>query len=471
MSSAANRAWYRGLSFRLNAWYAGVLVTVFAAAAAGARLVASGLVETEQRALVRTELELHRSRIVGFGFDELHEFVRARRQQASVRWFVRITDASGKALFEAREETPEFRASDLAPSALPRTIVSQGRQAGQPWRLTSSAIEGKLWLQIGVDDRPRRAMLATVQRGFWALLAFGAVAGTLGGVFVTRRALSPLRALIRISRRIVQSGDLRTRVPLTGSKDELYELSLLVNQVLDKNQQLVDAMHQSLDNVAHDLRTPLSRLRSGAELALEREISPAALREALADCVEESERAIDMLHTLMDISEAEAGVMKLALEDVDLGALAREVIDLYEYVAEEAGVVLTCNIDGSQHVRGDRRRLAQAVANVVDNAIKYSDRGGAVTLRVQRAEAFARITVEDAGMGIEPGDLDKIWQRLYRTDKSRSRRGLGLGLSLVKAIVEAHGGSVHVTSQPARGSVFSLSLPLSHSEGPSPRAG
>ncbi len=282
----------------------------------------------------------------------------------------------------------------------------------------------------------------------------------LGGIFVADRALNPIRQLINTLNSIVASGKINARVP-ADQTDKLHEeLLLLFNRMMDKIEALVNGMRNVLDNVAHDLRTPMTRFRGTAETALQSEENPDALREALSDCVEESERILIMLNTLMDVSEAETGVMKLDRQEMNVAPLIEDVVGLYGYVAEEKGVSVHTGFPEELYLTADRNWIRQVLANLVDNAIKYTPAGGRVDVEACRREQEVVITVKDTGIGVSPEELDKIWERLYRGDKSRSQRGLGLGLSLVKAIVGAHRGYIEVSSAPGAGSVFSVYLPL-----------
>ncbi len=289
--------------------------------------------------------------------------------------------------------------------------------------------------------------------------------GLVFGAFLSHRAMLPVRQIVAAARDIIRTGHLDTRVPTRPSHDELDEMAQLFNAMLDKEQALIRAMRESMDNVAHDLRTPLTRLRGSAELALRDHADPAAMREALADCIEESERVLSMIKTLMDIAEAEAGTLRLERRTVDLCQLIREVVEMYEYVAEEKKIQVTADLPPSCEAAVDATRMRQAFGNLLDNALKYTPEGGAVTISASRQEDHAVVRFRDTGIGIPSNEQGRIWDRLYRGDKSRSQRGLGLGLSVVKAVVEAHGGAAKVTSVPGQGSEFTVTLPAVKTEG------
>jgi signal transduction histidine kinase len=280
-----------------------------------------------------------------------------------------------------------------------------------------------------------------------------------GGALLTRRALRPLRELARTLDGIVRTGRLEARVPSREGGDALDAVVRLVNTLLGRIESLVDAMRGSLDAVAHDLRTPLMRLRVSASRSLASEAGAEASREALSDCLEEADRVRDMLDSLMDISEAEAGVMALHLESVPVASLLAEAQGLFAEVAEEKGVALRVEGADPLAVRADRTRALQALANLVDNAVKFTPSGGEVVLGARRDGTTVALSVADTGIGIPAEDLPHVWERLFRGDRSRSERGLGLGLSLVKAIALAHGGEAAVESVPENGSRFTLRLP------------
>ena len=207
------------------------------------------------------------------------------------------------------------------------------------------------------------------------------------------------------------------------------------------------------------MRTPLTRLRGTAELALQDNGDPAQARGALADCVNESDRLLHLLETLLDISAAEGGALKLNRTRFDLRSLIERAADLYREVAEEENVVVTIEAPVAVEVEADAIRLGQAVNNLVDNALKYTPSGGRVILGVASSATGATITVTDNGPGVPEKERTAIFRRLYRTDSSRSQRGFGLGLSLAKAIAEAHSGAIVVDDAPGGGARFTLSLP------------
>ena len=321
------------------------------------------------------------------------------------------------------------------------------------------------WLEVGRAATEQRIMLARFQKVLAMVTIPLIIVGLIGGAVLSYRALSPVRHLIQTVRSIsLDVEKMGARIPNPRSNDEMEELVTLFNSMLEKIEGLITAMKNSLDHVAHDLKTPMTRLRGIAEIALQSDEPIEKCKAALADCVEESERILRLVDTVLDISEAETGVMRLQLKDIDLAVVANQILELYTYVAEAKSIIINATIQQDLWVKADSARIGQVVANIVDNAVKYTPQGGKVDLEAYRESGFVIIKVRDTGIGIPKEEIPRIWDRLYRGDKSRSEKGLGLGLTFVKAIVHLHKGRIEVTSTPGKGSTFTVYLPYSRPE-------
>jgi signal transduction histidine kinase len=441
----------RTFGLRIALWYATLFVAGSIAIIFLTYYLTAVSLTQRDRQIINAKLGEYASAYQRGGIDGLAATVRAEQRTAPERLFVRVVDRGAEA------------------------IVLSNPEGWDPSTLETGSLrllDGTL-VVVGKSTEARRDLLARFRAALGLVMLLIVVIALTGGVVVTRSATQPIRRLTEAFRRVIRTGRTDARVPVDadlGREDALGELTTLFNAMLDKIEGLVTAMRGALDNVSHDLRTPLTRLRGTAELALAGAPDIERYREALADCVEESDRVLVMLNTLMDISEAESGTMPLQLEPVALGEVLDRAVGLYRDVAESKGVELSVaerpdGVSGSSRtpllVRADRTRLEQVAANLIDNAIKYTPTGGRVDVSAARDNGQVVLRVADTGMGIPTDELPRIWERLFRGDRSRTERGLGLGLSLVKAIVQAHGGEVDVKTEPGRGSTFEVRLPSS----------
>lgn len=326
-------------------------------------------------------------------------------------------------------------------------------------RILYVAIAPRVILQTGLAMKTYYSFLDVFKKVFITTVSFVILFSVFTGWLLAKKALSGVGKVTETARRITGT-NLNLRVPETGNRDELDQLAGTFNQMLDRIEELVTNTREMNDNIAHDLKSPVARIRGLAEVSLLQEDGIGEYRKMASSAIEESDRLLDMINTMLLISKAEAGEATFDLQELDISALMKNAGDFFLPLFEEAGVKLILSIREHIMVRGDERMLQRTFSNILDNAFKYTADGGSVTVTVRERESgWVDIEISDTGIGIDKQNQSRIFDRFYREDPARSEKGTGLGLSLVKAVITEHGGRIDVSSTKGAGTRFTVTLP------------
>ena len=333
-----------------------------------------------------------------------------------------------------------FRVSEIDPDG--------GVAWRQAWGRQERLAGGEL-LFVGADIGEGRAFVVRIVRALQGAAVLVVVLGLAGGVLVSRnvsRSMAGLREAVAA----VEAGDLHARVPVRGVRDEFDELAQGLNAMLDRVERLMGGLRHAGDAIAHDLRSPLTRLRARLEAALlDVEAGRAEPVAAMEAALEDADAVLATFNAVLAISRLQAAGQLAYGEVFDMGELARDVAELYGVLCEEKGLEFDLELAPRLMVRGQREFMAQALANLLDNAVKYTPAGGAITFRARhRSSGEVEVSVTDTGPGVPEADRARVVERFVRLEHSRSQAGSGLGLSLVHAVAEAHGGRLELDDGP-----------------------
>jgi heavy metal sensor kinase len=460
------------LAFRLTLWYA----VIFTVSCFGALMVF--YLATASVIHDHTDLELTKdakefsSVYAAKGIGDLRAAMLTEvESEGADNMFLRLLDGQGKEVTLPIGSAWKGAASGQA--AINRLNEGEDRffetmaipDRPYPFRVLTANIAPDIIMQIGQSLEDDERLIQACREVLSAILGLVALLSAVGGYLFARRALAGVGEVTKTANEI-SKGAFERRVDVKGKGEEIDTLAETFNRMLGKIEILIKGMREMTDNIAHDLKSPITRIRGLAEATLTGGNSPKDFELVSGSIVEECDRLLVMINTMLDISEAEAGVAKLALEDLDIAEVLREACDLFQPVAENNQIgIVQISLTEKATILGDKTKIQRAVSNLLDNALKYTPQGGMVTVSVEGKVDQVALSVKDTGPGISDLDLPHVFDRFFRGDRSRSLPGTGLGLNLTLAIARAHGGDVKVTSVPGQGSTFTMTLlrsPLHH---------
>jgi heavy metal sensor kinase len=327
-------------------------------------------------------------------------------------------------------------------------------------RILYAIIGPGMMLQLGQSMENHTRIIEIFRQVFIFTMAVLFVLAVVVGWFMARRALVGVETVTQTARRI-SDGSLEKRVPVGRGVDEIDQLALTFNQMLDRIQKLVTGIKEMSDNIAHDLKSPITRIRGIAEISLTERSSLTDFKSMAGSTIEECDRLLEMINTMLMISKTEAGVGQLDRRQMDIAVVIRDACNLFQSPAHDKNQNLTCDSPETFSIYGDIRLIQRMIANLLDNAIKYTPSNGSIFVGLLRSKdgRSAVISVQDNGIGISAKDLPHIFERFYRCDPSRTQAGTGLGLSFARAVARAHNGDITVDSTPDKGSKFTIIIP------------
>ena len=456
---------WRTLAFRLTLWYAGVFLLSAAIAFAFFLYLITATLRGRTDQELLTGVRSLSAVMVRQGLEAVKRQAVLESQAAGEKKiFIQLVYPDGR-LFSSSNMS-YFQHIPVSAAAIGR-MLEQGEplfatvrspDRSHEIRVVYAKIGPGLVVHLGQAMEDLARVIDVFQRVFTVVMAALLILAAVIGWFMARRALSGVERVTRTAQRI-SGGSLTERVPVRGREDEIDQLAVTFNRMLDHIPSLMAGIKEMTDNIAHDLKSPITRIRGQAELALTGGGRQAEYEAMAGSAVEECDRLLDMIDTMLFISRTEAGVAQPQYQELDLTAVVGEACRVFEALAEEEGIRLSCDTPEALPLSGDTRLIQRVLANLLDNAIKYTPPGGAVSVSARRSpQDRVTIDVKDTGPGISAADLPHIFERFYRGDPSRTQAGAGLGLSFARAVAHVHGGSITVESSPA-GSAFSVEIP------------
>ncbi|MEG1452078.1 sensor histidine kinase [Brevundimonas sp.] len=438
---------FRRTPFRLTLLFLALFVATASAVMAYVYMASASEARARAEASVRSEVEtlvaIYRTR----GGNALNQALVDRTLRGD-KYLYRLRDADGKVVTANISDIPDGVDSGEWETFRLTDTDAEGRVQKRQSIGIDTALAGGEHLFVGEDVGDIEAYLSRLTQALWLAMFFVLVLGIGGGLLVSRRVEVAMGRLNRVVG-AVQEGNLKVRVPVKNSGDELDELSIGLNTMLDRLEGSMASIRHAGDAIAHDLRSPLTRMRAKLEVALiDAEAGKVSGVDALELALGEADSLLKTFNTVLAIARLQAGDAPDP-KVFDAGMLGRDMAELYEYAGEEKDIEFASEIDKDLFVEGNHPFLAQALANLLDNAIKYTPQGGAVMFRARRkANGEIEYSVTDNGPGIPEEDRERVLQRFVRLDSSRTEPGSGLGLSLVTAVAEAHCGRIELAEGP-----------------------